>query len=370
MLVGFWASRCYFSEGRAWLEKGLALVDQEDLRRTGLLARAFSAAGYLANEQYDLSSAYGYFKKSESFCRTNGDQETLSDVLTNLAKLIYFSGDQTAAHSLIDEAELICRESGNGRGLAMVLTVKGGLFCWREQNYAEALACTEESIRLFLKSGDRWEAEANYSQMGWILLQTGDYEGARAYTEKAMRSYRELGDRAALAYATEIMGDIAHMQMDYESMVSFFQETLALRGSLGHEGWVVNMLYWLGLGWVEMGETQKGAEVLAERLARLRARGRDFSILDDLVGWAGIVLSSGEAERGVAMLAAFKALHPRQINWRDANEKAFYERALAKVQALLSPADFSAAWARGNVMSSEQAIREVFNAASQFVASP
>jgi hypothetical protein len=165
------------------------------------------------------------------------------------------------------------------------------------------------------------------------------------------------------------LGDIAHLEQDYESMVAYFQETLDLRQSLGHERWVDNILYWLGLGLAEMGDTQGSAQVLAKRLARLQARGRSISILDDLIGWAGIVLSTGDAERAAVMLGAFQALHPRHFNWRDANEDAVFDRALAKIQAQLTPVAFSAAWEQGTGMNAEQAIQEVFRAAHRFAAS-
>jgi predicted ATPase/DNA-binding XRE family transcriptional regulator len=365
MLGRLWADKCYWSEGRAWLERGLALLNFDDPLLAGILAKALLTAGVLAAEQYDGATARIYFEQSAAFCVACGDQITHSGVLVQQAIMNYFNGNRPLAHTLVDEAEGICRAIGYKWGLAMALTIKGGLFCWQEKNYAEALSSTEESIRLFLETGDRWEAYANYSQMGWILLQTGDYVRARDHTERAIDSYRELNDRAALAYATEIMGHIAHMQKDYDQSIAYFQETMTLRRSLGHERWVDNLLYWLGLVLVEMGETQRGAEVLAERLSRLQNRGRPISSLDDLVGWAGVVLAYGDAVQAAEMLAAFKTHSPRYINWREVNENAIYERALARIQSKLDPAAFTSAWDQGTAMSAEQAIEEVLTAASR-----
>jgi hypothetical protein len=49
----FWSNRCYFREGRTWIERGLAGVNTADPHLAPTLAKAYFTAGMLAEEQFD-----------------------------------------------------------------------------------------------------------------------------------------------------------------------------------------------------------------------------------------------------------------------------------------------------------------------------
>lgn len=361
-----WSDRCYFSEGRAWIGRGLALVDEREPSLAGLIANALSAAAVLAYEQYEIGEARRLLEMSIAISRSIGGGKTLYEALGILARLVYFEREPELAHTLIEDGLRLSREYGDRWNEAMALSIRGGFSYWRANDYAEARRLTEESIHIFLETGDRWEADANYSQLAAICVRTGEAGQARVFVERAIQSYREMKDPAALAFALEIQGDAAYLQKDYGTALASLQEALMLRRSLGHQDWALSLLSWLGFILVEMGKIEQGEEYLTEHLTLVLAEGLERDLSGVLIGWSGVVLWRVEAAWAARLLGYVSRLYEDEHFHPGGPELALFDRTTAAVRSRLEDRAFEAAWVAGCALPPEQARQEVIRAAEWF----
>jgi predicted ATPase len=139
-----------------------------------------------------------------------------------------------------------------------------------QSNYANAAAITyyrkalsllpeAEQVNLMLKLGEvlelvgEWKeaeevirpAEALASQLndvfgranaqralGWLLRKQGQYAEAEAWLAHARDSYQTLSDNAGLSHALADIGEIYRLQGKYSEARTFYEESLALAGSI------------------------------------------------------------------------------------------------------------------------------------------
>lgn len=256
----FWADRCYFAEGRAWIERGVAGLDVDDPTHASLLGKAYLTAGNLASEQIEPKESRRLLERSVELSRQSGDLETLSQALLLLGFVVYVLKEREKAHAFVDESLAICRAIDYHWGLAMALAVKGRLLSLRDTRFEEARRCTQESMQLFLETGDRLEAFANYSQSGWIDYWTGKYAQARTNVEAALAVYRQNKDRAAMAYACGILTSVTYMLQDFPAMITFAEEAVDHRRWIGHQIQAIDDLFWLGIARIELGQFSMAVE--------------------------------------------------------------------------------------------------------------
>jgi tetratricopeptide (TPR) repeat protein len=364
-LERLWSDRCYFQEGRGWIEQGLRQVNVTDQSHARVLGRAFLTAGALASEQFDQRKASEFLEKSSSCFRESGDQQGLATALMLLAKIRYFQRDRAGAFDLIDESIAISSETGDLWELALALSIKGGFYFWRDNQYELARTATQKSIRLFLEAGDRLEAYANYSQLGYIYYRSGDNDQARRYAEKALETYRENKDKAAAAFACEILTQITCAQGDFPAMEAYALESLNLSRGLGHEGLYVDDLAWLAFAVLGSGDVQRSAALFAEHLTLLLGTQNERDIPRDMVGWAQIAISQADAERACRWLGAVEAFQEESDFHPGPAVTKLVEMAKEAARDSLAPSVFAAAWAEGRAMRFEQIVAEAVQVAEE-----
>ncbi|MCW3053926.1 MAG: hypothetical protein JWN14_3096, partial [Chthonomonadales bacterium] len=69
-----------------------------------------------------------------------------------------------------------------------------------------------------------------------------------------------------------------------------------------------------------------------------------------------IMATYDHAAEAAQLAGAMQALRHQTTGPRPANEEAQFAESLARARECLTPADFAAAWARGETMTREQAI--------------
>ena len=352
----FWADRCYFAEGRSWIERGLAGLDGNDPAQAALLSKAYLTLGNLAAEQIDPTEARRLLERSVELSRQSGDQETLSQALLLLGFVVYVLKEREKAHAFVDESLALCRAIDYRWGLAMALAVKGRLLSLRDTRFEEARRYTEESIQLFLETGARLEAFANYSQLGWIDYWTGKYAQARLHAEAALGVYRQNKDRAAMAYACDILTGITYLLGDFQAMLAFAQEAADHRRWVGHPGLAIENLFWVGIARIESGQISAAAQALSEHLSWLVEQNNRLDIPFALMGWSRILSSRGEQEQAARLLGAARALFDRFHFHPGPDTTLLSKRSLEAARAGLAPDVFAVAWAEGQAMTIEQAV--------------
>jgi non-specific serine/threonine protein kinase len=195
-LKAFWDVRGYYSEGRRWIEAGLANPNAVSER-----TRAWCSAelGNLVVWQGDYALAERLATEALERFEALDDRPGIGEALFGLARAVWFLGDLTRAVDLFTQAIALKREQGDwfgvigGMGNLAHIAFEQGDLDRAEQLDGEGLALTRDHAYVsrsihFLKD------------LGQYAHQRGEYERARAFfaevlsTARALRALRPIAD--------------------------------------------------------------------------------------------------------------------------------------------------------------------------------
>ena len=115
----FWFKHGYLSEGRRWLDEGLA---SGGAVAPSVRAKALTNAGVLAHYQGDLSRAAALCGEGLALSRQLRDTVGIADALNGLALVARSGGNYAAARTMYAESLALLRESGDRWRIAYTLT--------------------------------------------------------------------------------------------------------------------------------------------------------------------------------------------------------------------------------------------------------
>jgi len=195
----FWHQRCHFSEGRRWLEAGLA---RSEAVSVGVRMTALQAAARLAMIQGDQAHAIAVSEKLLALSRAHHAPSQTLSALASLGMTAVQRGDHRQAALYLEEALSIARAQGSGVNLAHAL-YNLGLSKSEEGRYAAAIVLIEEALALFHAMGDVfWVLNAEGSLV-YIALLEGRYRQARPLLAAYLKTALRFGDKANIAAGLE-----------------------------------------------------------------------------------------------------------------------------------------------------------------------
>jgi len=263
----FWETRGYRSEGRAWLERTLALAGTVDERDQ---AAAESALGRLSFDLGDYDAAEAHYQKSLVASRQLGEAIAEAEVLSALAKIAVNRLAYDKANGLGEESLKISRQSGDRRRMASALQVLGMIA--REQGqYERALELFEESMALGQALGDTaWTARIA-SQIGFTHRLAGNVERAQHFFAISRRIHIELGDRFQLGLIANDQGHLAFDVGDVDSAMRLYAEALRHFDAVGGSEGFVEAIEWLAVAAAAKGKTVPALRLFAAAAAAREA---------------------------------------------------------------------------------------------------
>jgi len=397
----FWYLRGYWSEGREWLEKTLAVKpEMSSVQYTLARTKALNGAGWLAG-MYGLQEgsvqARVLCEESLALSRNLGEKREMAFALRTLGCV---SGDDSQSEALLEESLALFREIENKWGIAEALSSLAHTAF--SHNRKRALELNQESLAIRRSLGDKDGIAWSLYQLGDLAMVQGEYERARALYEESLSLFREMSSRFGLAHVLRAMGGIAWLQGNYERAITPYEESQALFRELGDKWYLSNVTVALGARAYEQGDFRRGIMLIEEGLASfqqledkwgaavaLRELGRvvlsegDYErarklyrdsltlIREDekafeyerivimcLIGLAGVARAEKKTKRAACLLGATEKLIEE---WKELFftplDRADYNHAVTAVRAQLEDeATFVAAWAEGRAMTLEQAV--------------
>ncbi|HEU5101638.1 MAG TPA: tetratricopeptide repeat protein, partial [Roseiflexaceae bacterium] len=390
----FWHLRGYLSEGRDWLARLLARV-QESGAPASVRAKALHGAGALANVQGDYVQALVLCGESLALFRELEDKHSMAMALGELGFVAQQQGDYEQARGFHEESLAIFRELGEKHGIANAIYSLGRV-ARNLGDYRRATTLYQEGLNLFREQGDRWGIGIALGSLGMMAWLMGNYAEASALFEQGLIVWQELAHTSGIADTLNHLGLVAREQGDYATARALFEQSLALQREQGRDDRIALSLHDLGTVARHQGEYGRARMLLEESLALVRQLGdkgaialvlshlgqlaqaegdfgraaghydeslRLFSGLEDKAGiaWclvelAEVCQAQGQPERAVRLLAAAEALLAAIGRGLEPAVRADYERSLAVARVQLDEATFAAAWAAGRAMTLEQAM--------------
>jgi non-specific serine/threonine protein kinase len=314
----FWYMRGYVTEGRAWLDRLLALIpDAGERVDPAIHALALNGAGVLAQAQDDYSRAALLHDLCLSVRRSLGDVYGIAGSLNNL-----------------------------------------GLVAQSQGNYARAAVLLEESLSLFRPNGSPWTIATVLSNLGGAALHQGEYERAAALHQESLALRRELGDQQGIATSLSTLGLVAMHLGDYARAETLCEESQALFEGLGDTRGIATELRQLGDLARRRGLRAHALDLYKRSLAMHQEVGDRWGIATCLDGVAGIAREQGQVAGATRLFAVAARLREAIGTPIDPDTRATRDLDIATTRAVMGDRAFLAAWNAAAALSLAQAIDE------------
>ncbi|HEU5014453.1 MAG TPA: tetratricopeptide repeat protein [Roseiflexaceae bacterium] len=307
----FWWIRGHISEGRRWLDQALTANLPPALR-----ARVLSGAGAMASFQQDIARAYTCFMEATALHRALGNQPEIARNLDNTGVMLNRMGKHAEARALFEESLAIDQALEDPRGIAFAF---GNLAdtAYYAGNYAEAEHFYQRSLALHRELGDQHSIAISLTNLGEVARLRNDYHHARRYLDESIALAREMNATYTLAIALCDSGHVLRAQADDSQAHAMYAEALPML--------------------IELGETRVAAEAM--------------------IALAALAVAHEQPERAVRLLSAARRLLDSTDARLESAHQAEYEQTLAATRAGFEGAAWAAAWAAGQAMTLEQAMK-------------
>jgi predicted ATPase/transcriptional regulator with XRE-family HTH domain len=195
----YWEINGHLAEGRRWLAQVLELTGPTP---AAVRARAFKAAGNLARDQSDFSTAIESHRRAHALFTEAGDAAGVAAVLNNMGAVELDRGDIQAAINHFESSLKHFAELNDQWGMALVL---GNLAHARRTNteYERAERIARESVRQFEALGDEQGTARSLSTLGLILGRNGQPDEGLKLHARAVALQMQVDDRAGVARSLE-----------------------------------------------------------------------------------------------------------------------------------------------------------------------
>ena len=238
--------------------------------------------------------------------------------LLTAAFLTYAEGDHATTGALLTAGLPLARAVDQPVIFTLTLGL-GGLAALGRGETGRARMNLTEALAVAETTGDRWDIGMMQNFLGYVALAEGDEARARTCLEEAESSWRSSGSRWDLAINLTMRSALAEWRSDDALAEALVREGMALLRPLG-DTWV--SVYALGQ-------------------------------------FAGVAIGRGDYLRAARLLGATEQLRDTTgTTILFASDRALHERRNATLRAVLSEAEFSAAWAAGQRLTLPQALAE------------
>jgi tetratricopeptide (TPR) repeat protein len=293
---------------------------ERGLRLAAALVPFWEARGYLSEGRSYLAKALAREADGANATGPSAPRHAMptperANALNVAAVLAWMQGDSAAARMLLEESLAASPELGRGLEIAWSIQHLAHLAS-TQGDYEMAQGLYKESLAMFRELEHPSGIASSLAEQGNVALKQGDFEAARSFYEGSLAISRELGHPVNIAIALNNLGKIAREQGDLRSARALHVESLEIRRALGDKG---------GFPWS------------LEAFARLAA-------LVDL-------------ERAAKLWGAAEVLRNSLGLPLPPNERPEYDRSVAGVREALGQEAFMKAWAAGQEMPMEEAIR-------------
>ncbi len=348
-LNSFWQVRGYWSEGRLWLEAGLA-------RGCGappaVRAKALNGAGILALSQGDYQRARTLGEESLVMHRDLRDKVGIASSLRILGNVMYERGNYKAARELHEES-LACAREAEDKPSVAAAAVNIAIVASHEGDYDLAKAMCRDSLAVFREVRDRRGTAFALNMLGILASDEGDYVTARSWYEESLTIRRELGDRRGIAASISSLARVAREQANYTLAQTLCEDGLRIRRELGDKHGIAASLADLGLVAWYLNDSTRAAALLGESLTLRRAQGSTSGVAECLEGLAKI--AQLRPDRAATLFAAAEALRKGIGAPLSPADRADRDCQLDAVRTALGEEGFTTAWQQGYAMTLDQA---------------
>ena len=248
--------------------------------------------------------------------RDMGNRLGKSIVLADPGNLVYGRGEYALACTYYSACLETRRALGDLRGIAAALDYLGRAV--REQgDYARACDLHAESLAMRRELNDKQSIALALNHLGAVKTYLGECEEARKLLEESLAYSRETGDKAGLAEALSLLGELSQIARDVTTARAYWSQSLAIEKEAGDKS----------------------------------------SMAALLEAFAGLARSDTQFYEAAQMLGAADTIRREISNPVRPSQRSHHAQTVATVRAALGIERFQQAWAEGQALTLEQALR-------------
>ena len=254
----FWGQRGHLSEGRAALERALAIEGSVD---SSVRAKAMHYLGNLSLDLNEFQTAGGQFKESLALWRRLNDQDGVAYSLNGLGLVAYYTGDYASAAKYFNEVLAIWSRTADTPGIAIVHH-NLGLLGAAEGDYELARSHHREALALRRQLENANGAAYSLWALGMVDLYVGQTVSANKLLHESLDIFLNLGDRQGEAYARHGLARVSQRQAGDLQTLRMFCEVLELRQALGERNGIVECIEDMAAIMANQGHADPAARLL------------------------------------------------------------------------------------------------------------
>jgi len=228
----FWMRRCYFSEGRQWIERALAAGSGTP---RSLRARALVAAADLSYFQGDWASVQAFAEQVVALDKLGLDEErwTVGFALFLLAIVAMDRGDLTQATALAERSLAVAREVGHTLTACLALIIPSYAARQTGRHAEQARALIEEALALLRPLGDKWTLATLLFNLSDVLLWQGQPEQAAVASCEGLVLSQELADQRSMTWCLTGLANAAAARNQLQRAARLWGAVDAISQSIG-----------------------------------------------------------------------------------------------------------------------------------------
>ncbi len=388
----FWSIRGYWKEGYAWLE---TLLTRGDGVTIASRAKALLAESWLVMHGNPEQSA-SLAEEGLTLYRETGDKWNIAFSL-NVLSIMIGGSNPGRANALCQEGLALFQQVEDTWGVALTLAVLGETALHGMHDYQRLAAFNEQSVALLREVGDRWGLAHALLSLAEVPRSRGDYARTRAMWEESFALFREVGDTAYIGWLLFLLGDMARLEGDFTQGKALLEESMMLSQKVGNKLYLATALNSLGrlalaqrhdeqaralfeesaaldrelgsyrgpnsgtlalinlgLMALDAGDHGRAAGCFMEGLSAAQATSSTAYVILCLAGLGRVALSEGNLTQAARLLGTVEAI-AKNGPW--AIDLVEYAPTLTVTDDQLDRQEYAEAWAEGNAMSLEQAVR-------------
>jgi predicted ATPase/DNA-binding XRE family transcriptional regulator len=253
----YWARRGSDDEVRGWLDRALDPNNGDP----ATLAKSYHRVGNLAVDLGDYPRARDMFTSALGIAKSIPDQQGIANALNGLGVVASDTGDLDEARSLHGRSLAIRRGTGDQVGVARSL-YNLGLIDAANGNNASARLHLSEALEIKESLGDA--AGIAFSQWALAAIDIRDGNLARAHDllYSSLNVFRELGDGYGQAFVLAELGALAHAQNDDRSSLTHLLEALEIQEDLRDDWGILATLEGLAMAASGLNQAATAAKLL------------------------------------------------------------------------------------------------------------
>ncbi|MCH5675627.1 ATP-binding protein [Streptomyces gilvus] len=198
-------------EGRHWIDRVLAVLEDSDATRPMLLW----IDGWCALQQGDLGAAESMLEAARATAHRVGDHHEAALAAAYLGNCRMLRGELRRALDLFEQVRGHLEE-GHDPMCRSIVTLRAGATAWRLGDTAQGIALCREAIAISDSHGEQWHKAEALGELSDLLSSEGDLDESAGLAREALRIQLRFRNALGTAQSFETLAWIANRQSEHE----------------------------------------------------------------------------------------------------------------------------------------------------------